>query len=92
MPSFGTPLPVANPAEIPFLSREWMEGHLSRPERTFRPNHASIAVDEYGQDSDEQLETLIATLQSFKIVGPSVTASGSTITIDNYSSASSDSG
>lgn len=94
MPSFRTasPLPIVNPAEIPFLSREWMEGHLSRPERTFRPNPASIAVDEYAQDSEEQLETLIATLQSFKIIGPSATAPGSTITIDNYSSASSDSG
>ena len=94
MPSFraASPLPIVNPAEIPFLSREWMEGHLSRPERTLRPNPASIANEEYAQDSEEQLETLIATLQSFTMMGPCATASGSTVTIDNFSSASSDSG
>ena len=92
MPSFraASPLPIVNPVEIPFLSREWMEGRLSRPGRTFRPNPASIAVDEYAQE--EPLETLIATLYSFQMMGPSATASGSTVTVDNLSSASSDSG
>ena len=79
-----TPVTTANASEIPYLSREWLEGRLSRPERPVNPLPAPIGEDY------EHLDILIASFQNWRGIGQPATASNSAGTID--SSVDSDSG
>ena len=89
MPSIRSlPSPNVNPSEMPFLSREWLDGNLERPERPVNPvpPHDAGTILPVGS-----FDRLVASFQNFH-VGASISASNSGTTIEEVSSSGSDSG
>ena len=78
--------PVFNPAEAPFLSREWKEGLLTRPERPVNP-FPSMNVND-SQCEVESVHSLIAAFHHLQVAA----ASDSITTMGTGSSVCSDSG
>ena len=74
-------------SELPFISREWLEGRLLRPDRPVNPPPMDFVADD-----DVSFDDLVSSFQHFDLrgVGRVVTASQSAATIE--SSADSDSG
>lgn len=87
MPSNRTvsPLSFVNSAEAPFLSREWLEGRLQRPERPVNPLPSQL-------EEDDSVDSLVSSFGNLRGLGESVSASHSAATIDSSSTADSDSG
>ena len=85
MTSFRTcPTPPAfNPAEAPFLSREWKEGRLTRPDRPVNP-YPSIREEA----QVEPFESFVEIFQNFHLA----VASDSLTTVGTGSSQEFDSG
>lgn len=76
-------LPAFNPIEAPFLSREWKEGILTRPERPVNP-FPSVLED----SSLEPLDSFVELFQNFHLAA----ASDSLTTVGTESSHEFDSG
>ena len=89
MPSTRSlPSPGVQPSEMLFLSREWLDGNLERPERPVNPvpPHDGTILP------TGSFDRLVASFQHFHVGGASVSASNSGTTIEEVSSSGSDSG